>query len=232
VFRFPRCLLILASLPLAGCNTAGDTSGLSTASVPAAPDRTSIRIQNPDASKWTAVRLAGQPRANNELGWICKPLACAGKAYVVTQMGQSPTRNPDRNALEKAAKLLATQTKAQDMMMDAASEGDERVAPISSRVTEIRGYPAILAESKRTSAGTQSHIFRGHLFVGQALVRVISSSTDRAEAKRHFDSFVTAMEITDVVPSAPPPAPAPSAPSAPVALDEANPAPIPTAMAQ
>jgi hypothetical protein len=223
-------LLILASILLVGCNTAGQTGGLGAALAAPSQDRTSVRIQNPNPSKWTAVRLTNQPRTNNELGWLCKPLACAGKAYVVAQLAQSPTRHPDRKALEKAAKLLATQTKAQDMMMEAVSEGDERVTPVSSRVTEIRGYPAILAESKRTSNGKQSYVLRGHLFVGQALVRLVSASTDREEAKRHFDSFVTAMEITDVTPSAPPPA---QAPSAPVALDEATPpAPAATAMTQ
>ena len=102
--------------------------------------------------------------------------------------------------------------------MEAASEGDERVTPISSRVTEVRGYPAIVAESKRTSRGKHSYVYRGDLFVGTLLVRLVSSAPDRDEAKRHFDSFATAMEISDVEPSAPP-APA-EASTGPVALDD------------
>ena len=124
---------------------------------------------------------------------------------------------PDRKALEKAANLLAVQTRAQDMMMDAASEGDERVAPLSSRVTDIRGYPAIIAESKRTNRGKASFVMRGELFVGLIKVRLVSSSGDRAEAKRNFDEFVAAMEILDVAPGEsapaadPPPPPTPGA---------------------
>jgi hypothetical protein len=71
-----------------------------------------------------------------------------------------PDAAPDRKALEKAAKLLAVQTRAQDMMAEAASEGDERITALSSRVTDVRGYPAIIAESKRTSSGKASFVIR------------------------------------------------------------------------
>jgi hypothetical protein len=120
--------------------------------------------------------------------------------------------------LEKAASLLAVQTRAQDMMMDAASDGDERVTALSSRVADVRGYPAIIAESKRTNRGKASFLLRGELFIGLIRVRLISSSTDRAEAKRNFDEFVAAMEIVDVEPGQP--GQAPDAP-APAALDSA-----------
>ena len=99
-------------------------------------------------------------------------------------------------------------------MAEAASEGDERITALSSRVTYVRGYPAIIAESKRTSSGKASFVIRGELFIGLFRVRLISTSSDRAEAKRNFDEFADAMEIVDVEPGQPAEAPEPPPPSA------------------
>jgi hypothetical protein len=116
------------------------------------------------------------------------------------------------------------------MMVDAASEGDERLTPLSSRVTEVRGYPAIIAETKRTSRGKANYTMRGELFIGAMLVKMMSVAPQRDEAKRHFDSFVAAMEINDVEPSS---APAASpAPVAPVALDTNASAPVAAGVSQ
>jgi hypothetical protein len=208
-------ILTLAALALAGCASTGQLAGL--AARDPTPERpgTKITVRNPNTAKWMAVQMPGQPKGTPM--WVCRPLACgSGRAAVAAESSPSPTRSPDRKALEKAANLLAVQTRAQDMMMDAASEGDERVAPLSSRVTDIRGYPAIIAESKRTNRGKASFVMRGELFVGLIKVRLVSSSGERAEAKRNFEEFVAAMEILDVAPGEPAPAadPPPAAPGA------------------
>jgi hypothetical protein len=207
-------ILAVAGLVLAGCTTgqlAGVTQGDPTPERPG----TKITLRNPNDSKWMAVRPAGQQKTTNMLFWVCRPLACAsGEAAVGAQNSPSPTRHPDRKALDKAAKLLAVQTRAQDMMAEAASEGDERITALSSRVTDVRGYPAIVAESKRTSRGKASFVMRGELFIGLFRVRLISTSADRAEAKRNFDEFTAAMEIVDVEPGQPAQAPEPPPPSA------------------
>jgi len=216
--------LILAAtgLVLAGCTT-GQLAGVQGDPTPDRPG-TRITIRNPNDAKWMAVRPAGQQapqgqqKTTSMLFWVCRPLACAsGQAAVGALNSPSPTRHPDRKALEKAAKLLAVQTRAQDLMAEAASEGDERITALSSRVTDVRGYPAIIAESKRTSHGKASFVMRGELFIGLFRVRLISTSSDRAEAKRNFDEFTAAMEIVDVEPGQPtqPPEPAPP----PSALD-------------
>ena len=211
-----RHFLILAgaALVLAGCAT-GQLAGMQGDPTPDRPG-TKITVRNPNNAKWVAIRPANQPKtATNMMMWVCRPLACAsGQAAVGAQNSPSPTRHPDRKALEKAAKLLAVQTRAQDMMAEAASEGDERITALSSRVTDVRGYPAIIAESKRTSSGKASFVIRGELFIGLFRVRLISTSSDRAEAKRNFDEFADAMEIVDVEPGQPAEAPEPPPPSA------------------
>ena len=201
-------VVVAASAVLAGC------AGANLANAPPSPERpgTSVTTKNPDPQKWEFARSNTPPRPGEARIFLCKPLACADRAVVGIQVAKSPTRHPDRAALQKAAKLLATQTRAQDMVMEAASDGDERVTPLSSSVTELRGYSAIMAESKRTSRGKVSYLVRGDIFVGLLMVRVMSASEVRADARKHFDAFVAAMEIIDVEPQMPG---APSTPNAP-----------------
>ena len=209
-------IIAAAGFMLAGCTSSGQLAGMASGDPTAERPGTRISLRNPNEAKWLTVRQAGQPKATSMLMWVCRPLACAGgQAAVGAQHSPSPTRHPDRKALEKAASLLAVQTRAQDMMMEAASEGDERITALSSRVTDVRGYPAIIAESKRTNRGKVNFVMRGELFIGLFRVRMLSTSSDRAEAKRNFEEFVAAMEIVDVEPGQPGQAPEP----APVALD-------------
>lgn len=185
-----------AGLALGGCG-----SVLKTATAPISSENpgTNVKIKNPDPAKWAYIPQAPQRPGT----WVCKPLACAGQAGVAISTGRSPTRHPDRTALEKAAKLLPTQFKAQDLMMDAASEGDERITSLSSKVTTLRDYPAIVAEAKRTIRGKATFMVRADMFVGMVMVRIVSLSTERQEAMKHLESFVAQMEILDVEPSTP-----------------------------
>jgi hypothetical protein len=195
---------------LAGCNTnnpvLGGVAGID-------KPGTSIKVNNPNPSKWVGKMAAPGPRGEATSIWACRPLACAGAAAVAVRRQQSPTRHPDRIALEKAAKLLPTQAKAQDLVAEAASEGHERVSSLSSGVTEVRGYPAVVAETKRTSNGKVSYVLNGAVFIGNALLKIWSSSTTRDEAKRNFNEFADAVQIHDLE------APAPG--SAPVATQSA-----------
>ena len=60
---------------------------------------------------------------------------------------------------------------------------------------------------------------RGDLFIGVMHVRVLSVAPDRAEAKRHLDAFVAALDIIDV----PPPEEVAGSPAtAPAALENAG----------
>jgi hypothetical protein len=204
-------IIVMTGLLLAGC--AGGLANLTPG--PGMPG-TRVTIKSPNPEKWAVAQTPSQAKANNMQVWACKPLACSAERSVVAgTFGKSPTRNPDKEALARAAKLLAVQTRAQDMVMDAASEGEERITPLASGVTEIRGYPAITAESKKTyGRGKTDYIYRGDVFVGLTMVRLTSISSVRAEAKRHFDEFAEAMEIIDV----PPPATGSSAAPNPAAL--------------
>jgi hypothetical protein len=213
--------LVAAGLALAGCAGTGGLNGaLPTAQRPG----TSVTLRNPDPDKWVVARLptnAQQPQQRPNNGqissvWVCRQLACPGETMVGIGTGPSPTRHPDRTALEKMAKFMPAQARAQDAMMEVASDGEDRITPLSSKVTEVRSYPAILSETKRMSRGKVRYNLRGDLFVGTMMVRVLVMAPDLKSAKQHFDSFVDALDIVDV-----PPATDPSAAQgvAPVALE-------------
>ena len=174
---------------------------------PGALDRpgTRLTIRNPDAAKWMPANRQTNPQNRTETTtWVCRPLACAGKsAAVAIQTSPSPTRSPNKTALERVAKLIPAQAKAQDIMMEAASDGDERLTPLTSKVTQVRDYPAILTEMKRTSRGKVNYIYRGDLFIGLFVVRVIAASTERNEAQKNFSAFVSAFEVIDRPPGPP-----------------------------
>jgi hypothetical protein len=199
-------IIAAVGLALAGC------AGTGANFIPSAEHPgTRITIKNPNLEKWAVTQTPAQMRATGFQAWACKPLACSAERSVVAgSLGRSPTRNPDKEALARAAKLLAVQTKAQDMVMDAASDGDERITPLTSGVTEVRGYPAIMAESKKIYRGKTDFYYRSDIFIGLSMVRLVSVSSVRAEAKRHFDEFVAAMDIIDVEPPAPGTAPSPA----------------------
>lgn len=151
--------------------------------------------------------MAGKAQSNQQTKtittfWLCRPLACAGKdALVAIQTSRSPTRTPNKVALERVAKLIPAQVKAQDIMMDAASEGDERLTVLASKATQVRDYPAILTEIKRTSRSKVKCVYRGDLFIGFLVVRVVAVSTERDEAQKTFSTFVAAFEVIDTPPA-------------------------------
>jgi hypothetical protein len=220
--RFWRLGATLAIAAMLGACVTARTGTVATlgdgSEMPLERPGTRIKVRNPLPEKWAISRVQSTKQDQTSSGrvWICRPLACAAQAAVSIQLRKSPTRNPDRKALEKIAKLLPTQAKAQDLMMEAVSDGDERIAAISTKVTEVRGYPAILGELKKTSRGKISYLLRGDIFVGDALVKVTALSSERADNQKHFDSFMEAMEIQVVDPVV---ASEPALATIPVSLD-------------
>jgi hypothetical protein len=113
-----------------------------------------------------------------------------------------PTRSPDKEALARAAQLLSLQTKAQDMVWmrhPKVMSGSRRWRTRSPRFAAIRR----LSRNRKRPTGATDYIYRSDIFVGFTMVRIVSTSSMRAQSKRHFDEFAEAMEIIDVAPPAP-----------------------------
>lgn len=194
------CVLGLLGLGLAGCAGAS----LGALGGPPSADRpgTQINLKNPDPTRWQPVAPSGPRKPGTPSVWICRPLTCSDNAVIAADMLPSPTRNPDSKTLETAAKLLAAQTRAQDVMLEAVSDGETRLTALSNKVTQVRGYPAITAEMKRVAGKRTRYLVRGDVFVGLFIVKVMSASDSRLEASRNFDAFMDVMDIVDVPPPA------------------------------
>ena len=105
-----------ASLALIGCTTSGTTTRVASSprddaqttvmDTPGSLDRpgTRLTIRNPDPAKWMPInRQANQQNRSMTTVWTCRPLACAGKNVAVAiQTSPSPTRSPNRTALERS----------------------------------------------------------------------------------------------------------------------------------
>lgn len=192
------CVVVAAGLALAGC--AGQLAAWQGPPTSERPG-TQITLRNPDTTKWQPVVPPGPRGPGRPSLWACRPIMCSDAAMISAQTIPSPTRDPDSKALQTAAKLLAAQTRAQDIMLEAASDGENRVTALSNKVTQVRGYPAITAEMKSVTGKRIRYLVRGELFVGLFIVKVLSVSDRLQEANRNFDSLVAAMEIVDVPPS-------------------------------
>jgi hypothetical protein len=194
------------ALALGGCQTAstvGPMGGAITmnareASLSGGQAGTQVSVRSPDPTKWVSRRVG------NMMIWACRPLACAdARTGVGVAITRASTRNPDPEALRKLAKILPAQTNAQNAVLEIASDGQEKVESLSSRVTTLRGYPAITTETKRSGRGKPAFDATAYVFVGLAQVRISSVSLDRQVSKRHLDDFVAAMQIDDRPPGAP-----------------------------
>ena len=204
-------VLATTLLLVAGCQTARGPG--------ASANGTAIKIANADPTKWEGRRVPSM----NATVWTCRPLACADRAVVAVQTARSPTRNPDPKALEKLAKMLPAQTKAQNVVLEIASDGNESIETLSSKVTRLRDYPAILTESKRSGRGKPTYTVTGHIFAGLVHIKLMSQSVDRVAAKRHFEDFVDVINIDDHPPAeSAAAAAAQAAPAAPAAAAPAG----------
>lgn len=194
------------ALALGGCQTAsvGPMGGAITMNAREAslrsdgPAGTQVSVRSPDPTKWVSRRVG------TIMVWSCRPLACADtRTGVGVSITRASTRNPDPEALRKLARILPAQTNAQNAVLEIASDGQEKMESLSSRVTTLRGYPAIVTETKRSGRGKPNFDATAYVFVGLAQVRISSISLDRQVSKRHLDDFVTAMQIDDRPPGVP-----------------------------
>jgi hypothetical protein len=195
-------LIFFAAAILAGCQTTG--GGASDPDAPLTRDTpgTTIRIRNADPAKWDMALVrpnsAAAPNQGAALAFRCKPLACAAPSIVLVESARSPTRSPEPKALEQAARLMNAQAQSENIMLATASEGQRKIDALGAGVTRLRGFPAIVAERRVTNInGKPTFQARADVFVGAALVRVVSVSEDRALAKRNMNTFVEAVQIAD-----------------------------------
>ena len=169
------------------------TAGSGTAK-PIGPTTVRITTRAPDPDKWIALRsVNGAQRI-----FRCKVLACPDAEVVSFIFSKSPTRHPDPKALEKFAKVdLPKSIRAIDAAREILTDGAEKVETMTSKTATVKGYPAVVNESKFTSGKSAAYSELTIIFAGPAMIRVQSSSQNRDLAQKSLDQFIEVMRIEE-----------------------------------
>jgi hypothetical protein len=171
---------------------------------PLTPGGMRLTTKVPDPDNWTSRFDKGKTI------YTCKPLACADAVSVTVTPGQSPTRNPNPQALEKLAKVdLPKRMKAITAAASVLSDQDSKFETLTSKVTSMLGYPSIDDEMKLTRGKTVIFMDVALIFAGPLMVTITATSPDRAVAVKSLNDFIGGMKIEDGpgLPSRPPLAP-------------------------
>jgi hypothetical protein len=187
------CAVIFA-VPVSA-QTAGDD-----ASKPIKPGGVRITTKAPEPDKWDGQRSAnGMVRV-----FKCKPLACPDAATVTITFLKSPTRHPDPQALEKFAKVeLPKSMRALDAAREILTDGAEKIETMSAKTATLKGYPAVVSETKFSKGKTATYLDSAIVFAGPVMIRVFSTSQNRDWAKKTLDQFVEVMNIEEGPPLPP-----------------------------
>jgi hypothetical protein len=187
------CAVIFA-VPVSA-QTGGDD-----ASKPIKPGGVRITTKAPEPDKWDGQRSAnGMVRV-----FKCKPLACPDAATVTITFLKSPTRHPDPQALEKFAKVeLPKSMRALDAAREILTDGAEKIETMSSKTATLKGYPAVVSETKFSKGKTATYLDSAIVFAGPVMIRVFSTSQNRDWAKKTLDQFVEVMNIEEGPPLQP-----------------------------
>jgi hypothetical protein len=183
------------------------------ASKPIKPCGVRITTKAPEPDEWDGQRSAnGMVRV-----FKCKPLACPDAATVTITFLKSPTRHPDPQALEKFAKVeLPKSMRALDAAREILTDGAEKIETMSSKTATLKGYPAVVSETKFSKGKTATYLDSAIVFAGPMMIRVFSTSQNRDWAKKTLDQFVEVMNIEEGPPLQPgtetPPGPKPGGP--------------------
>ena len=179
----------------ASAQTGGDE-----ASKPIKPGGVRITTKAPEPDKWDGQRSAnGMVRV-----FKCKPLACPDAATVTITFLKSPTRHPDPQALEKFAKVeLPKSMRALDAAREILTDGAEKIETMSSKTATLKGYPAVVSETKFSKGKTATYLDSAIVFAGPVMIRVFSTSQNRDWAKKTLDQFVEVMNIEEGPPLQP-----------------------------
>jgi hypothetical protein len=146
----------------------------------------------------------------------CKPLACAEAETVSFTFSKSPTAKPNPKALEKYAavdlpKTMRALAAAGAVMQDVS----QQIETLSSKTATVKGYPAVVNETKFTYGKTVNYYQITIIFAGPVMIRMHSWSPDRELSKKTSDEFLELMQITEGPPLQPRVFPSPAPGQAP-----------------
>jgi len=160
---------------------------------PVPPGGVRITTRAPEAGKWEA-----RSGKNGARVFVCKALACPDREIVTITMSKTLARHPDPKALEKyATEDMPKQQRAAAAAAKVLSDDKVTLETISSKTAKLKGYPAVVNESKIVSAKTTTYLHTAIIFSGPVMVRLVSRSVNRDLARKSLYEFVDALAIVE-----------------------------------
>ncbi len=173
---------------------------------PVKPGSVRITTRAPEPGKWD---LTSTPNGAERI-YRCKPLACPDPEQITFTFGKSPAAKIDPKALARYAEVeLPKNLRAIAAARTVMNDVPEKIETLSSKPSTLKGYPAVVNETKFSHGATTSYIQIVIIFAGPAMIRVHSSSANRELAQKTLTEFLDVMQIVEG-----PPRPAPGAPPA------------------
>jgi hypothetical protein len=159
---------------------------------PVKPGSVRITTRAPEPGKWDLVSAQnGAQRL-----YRCKPLACPDPAQIT--FGKSPAAKIDPKALARYAEVeLPKNLRAMAAARTVMSDVPEKIETLSSKPTTLKGYPAVVNETKFSHGATTSYIQIVIIFAGPAMIRVHSSSANRELSQKTLTEFLDIMQIVE-----------------------------------
>lgn len=188
--------------------TQGGVAAQSTSSPkPIEPGGVRITTRSPEPDKWDA-----RNGTNGARVFVCKTLACPDPAVVTITVQKTLTRHPDPKALERYAKVdLPKQARAAAAAVAVMSDGAIKVDTLTSNLTVLKGYPAVVNETRMSGAKGMVYSHTAILFSGPVMVHVSCRTVNRELARKSVQAFVEAMTIVEGPPPVEPGTPRPPA---------------------
>ena len=93
--------------------------------------------------------------------------------------------------------------RALDAAREILTDGAEKIETMSSKTATLKGYPAVVSETKFSKGKTATYLDSAIVFAGPVMIRVFSTSQNRDWAKKTLDQFVEVMNIEEGPPLPP-----------------------------
>jgi hypothetical protein len=202
ILRTAGSIAVLAlALLAAGCGGGQQIAPGVTVVAPgttAGPGQTVFSISNVNPEHWTQAFRQGLRDGQVRYGYTCKVLYCPEPATIVISHRAFRGPPPTRQQLEKIAKeTLPKLIEARNLQFQVQTDNKGKIERLSSGVTKLGKYEAILQETK-TTLGDRSRVSSTSIMVaGKLIITIFSEAGDRATARRSIDEFVTRMTVEE-----------------------------------
>lgn len=190
---------IALAVLLAGCGggqaiAPGVTVGDGNQPVP--PGAVQFRLTNPDPAKWRDTITQGAPDGSVRRGFSCAVAVCPEPVSVILTTARGPLTTPSDSALQKLAReSIPKINESTSLQLQVQTDNRAKIETLSSRVTRVRAYPAILTEAKATVGDRSIFSTKAIVFTGTLLVTVTTEAPDRQSARDGTEAFASAFDV-------------------------------------